>query len=89
MIKNKILFVLAIIFYMISAIIYAKFGLLNTDNFDKLGLFFIVFSAFGFVCHTILYVSLNKKPIIVKIYKIIMVLCIINVLVGCLLFMLY
>lgn len=86
MFKNKKLFFISLI---VGVIVFGvpffsfMFGRNKSDN--DLGILFIFSSIICFAMYTLMYISLNKKPIIKKIYKVIVAFSILLLSMGILL----
>lgn len=89
MIKNKKLFVVAIILLIAFSIGFSIYMQNDIKSFKLLGIAFIVSAIVGFAFYTLLYMSLDRKANMVKIYRRVIVLAVIVFIVGLLLVFLW
>ena len=87
MIKNKSLFVIAIIFLIGITIGYGVYISNDIDSINIDGLFFMIGAVACFLFYTFLYLSLDRRPIFKKIYKIVIAISIILFMAGLLIFL--
>lgn len=82
MIKNKKLFIVAILILVAVFVVFMTFMLNDNKNLKAIGTLFVINAILAFISYLLLYKSLRKSGIIKRIFQIIVVICIFVLIAG-------